>query len=773
MIKTTTSPWMALALICLIATLPHWAHAAESSTDVLAHAHVGETVTMPAFAFSHQKSFRKDLSLKRIRIRAPGAKTWVVDAHGQKTELNTPKARYFVSTPGKTGSRMYVMLDADGKNMRAAVFADGVVHQSQGTWDGKTYRPTAHKTERMNDNYQCDDAHHPDPVRAPVSPFDGLMKSLKREHTPDQHDVLLDAKHDHTVKHPQAKAGGQYHAVVAIDTDYQLLQKKFGGNTTQAEAYMNELFVGMNVIYKRDVDVTLVRGDTFFYTSDAGDPYNSPNGTSTFTQLGELGAYWLNNRSSINRAFVALISGKSSSQWSAGGVAWVLSSGNYCSSTGNNFQNYGHYSVSQVFTSSPSAASDIGLVAHELGHNFGSLHSHCVETSPGSGTFIDECTSGETSGGNACYSGPQSCPAANSHPWNNTRGSLMSYCHLSGSDGGSGACGIEEIFHPTIRTILDDRVQFNVSAGCFNTFNGTNNAPNFSQNTYAFSVPSNVSNGTVIGNVPATDIDGDALTYNIWYGNRNDVFAINNGQLIINNQASLNTGTAYELKLRVFDGKGGADTATITINRPPAYQYDVYTANTPTDIQPTSQYTLSVSDPDNDALSFAIIAGNSNGLFAINASTGRISIPNNSSLNVGDVHEITVRASDGRGGSDQAIFRATIVAVNSAPTFLSNDYAFTIQTSANNGTLIGSVLALDADGDSLTYSITAGNNDGAFSISNDSSLRVASQSLLTPGTRTLSVRASDGRGGSETVPVTITVQAASTSEIIFVSDFES
>lgn len=679
MIKTKTTPWMLLALGCLIATLPDWAHAAESSTDALVNAQVGDTVTVPAFAFRHQKSFSKDLSLKRIRIRAPGAKTWVVDEHGQKTELTLPEVRYFISTPGKTGSRMYVALEADGKNMRAAVFADGVVHQSRGTWDGKNYRPTTHHTERMNDNYQCDDAHHPEPVRAPISPFDGLMKSLKREHTPDQHDVLLDAKHDHTVKHAHAKAGGQYHAVVAIDTDYQLLQKKFGGNTTQAEAYMNELFAGMNVIYQRDVDVTLVRGDTFFYTSDANDPYDSPDGTSTFTQLGELGAHWSDNRSHINRAFVALISGKSASQYSAGGVAWVLNSGNYCSSTGNNFQNYGHYSASQVFTYTPNAAPDVSLVAHELGHNFGALHSHCTAAAANSNTFIDQCVSGETSGGNACYSGPRSCPAANTHPWNNTKGSLMSYCHVGGSDGGTGACGIEEIFHPTISTILGDRVQFNVSAGCLTTSgsSGGNNSPVFSSNTYAFLIQSNVNNGSVVGDAPATDADGHSLTYSITSDSSNGAFSINsNGRLNVSNQSVIASGGTHTLGLRVTDGQGGVDTATatITINRPPAYQYDVYTANTPTDIQPTSQYALSVSDPDSDALSFAIVAGNSNGLFAINASTGRISIPNNSSLNVGDVHEITVRASDGRGGSDQAVFRATIVqgASNSEIIFVSD-----------------------------------------------------------------------------------------------------
>jgi hypothetical protein len=69
---------------------------------------------------------------------------------------------------------------------------------------------------------------------------------------------------------------------------------------------------------------------------------------------------------------------------------------------------------------------DIYSFSHEVGHNFGSKHSHCYNNIGGNPAPIDKCYSGES----GCYSGATSLPG----PAGQGSGTLMSYCHqISGN----------------------------------------------------------------------------------------------------------------------------------------------------------------------------------------------------------------------------------------------------------------------------------------------------------------------------------------------------
>jgi hypothetical protein len=166
----------------------------------------------------------------------------------------------------------------------------------------------------------------------------------------------------------------------------------------------------------------------------------------------------------VQRAFAMLISGKASSPNSSAGIAWVLGGNNYCASTN---ANGGHYSVSQVFKfQGATAADDVLVVAHEIGHNFGAEHTHCSNTTTGAGTVasstIDQCFNGEA--GFGCFGGTEVCPApATVNGVNNVTGTLMSYCHLSGLPN----CDASEVFAAAHRTLLNPRVANNVANGCF------------------------------------------------------------------------------------------------------------------------------------------------------------------------------------------------------------------------------------------------------------------------------------------------------------------
>ena len=247
---------------------------------------------------------------------------------------------------------------------------------------------------------------------------------------------------------------------LAIDTDNELMQQKFSNNTTSAGNYMAALVAGMSAIYEMEpgaggAKIKLEIGSQILRPSTITDPYPSEVGSDTLDQLNEFGLYWKNNYpyASYPRAFALMISGKSAAPYSANGIAWLVSGNDYCAATGTNYggQIYGHYSVNRVFQfSGATAANDVSLVAHELGHNFGLSHTHCTNTSgafPSAVSTLDRCYSGES----GCYSGTTSCPTSPAP--GAPKGTLMSYCHLNG-------CGMPNasIIHPVQVTTINSRI---------------------------------------------------------------------------------------------------------------------------------------------------------------------------------------------------------------------------------------------------------------------------------------------------------------------------
>lgn len=232
---------------------------------------------------------------------------------------------------------------------------------------------------------------------------------------------------------PFAKSSGPLEAVLAVDTDTELLSQKFNNNTGAAADYVADLIAAMNVMYSRDLDVTLIQGTTFLRTGT--DPYSAnSSGSASSSELNEFGSYWKNHYGSVDRALAAMLSGKSPSSYSASGIAWV---GGLCSS------NVG-YSFSKVFKINY-LSGDAKLVGHEIGHNFGSPHTHCYSPA------IDHCYANES----GCYSGATSCPGG--------AGTVMSYCHITG-------CGNTLDFHPTvINRILTNYVNPSTGVCIFET----------------------------------------------------------------------------------------------------------------------------------------------------------------------------------------------------------------------------------------------------------------------------------------------------------------
>ena len=92
----------------------------------------------------------------------------------------------------------------------------------------------------------------------------------------------------------------------------------------------------------------------------------------------------------------------------------------------------------------------------------------------------------------------------------------------------------------------------------------TNTAPTISDQT--FSIAEDVSIGTSIGTVTASDADNDPLTFSIIAGNSNDVFSIEStsGEILLSEMLDFETTSTYSLTVQAADNESNA-TAIITI----------------------------------------------------------------------------------------------------------------------------------------------------------------------------------------------------------------
>jgi hypothetical protein len=235
----------------------------------------------------------------------------------------------------------------------------------------------------------------------------------------------------------------QHIATVAVDTDNQLMAGKFANDTAAATTYIASLFAQMNAIYQRDLSVRLVQGTTYLRT--APDPWTVNDAPpysdgSNGQKLDELTSYWSANQASVPRALTLMLSGRGGG--GAAGVAWVDA---LCSKA------YG-YAFSRVTTTGTAPnRSDLQVTAHEIGHVFGSPHTHCYNTL--GLTNPDNCFSGESFAGQACFAGAPQCPATATYQGVSARGTLMSYCHLLAG------CSAEPVFHPTSISLLAPKIE--------------------------------------------------------------------------------------------------------------------------------------------------------------------------------------------------------------------------------------------------------------------------------------------------------------------------
>jgi hypothetical protein len=244
---------------------------------------------------------------------------------------------------------------------------------------------------------------------------------------------------------------------LAVETDYELYLNS-GSSAPNVTTFIGNLIAAASTIYHRDLQTDLFVSflgvqtsvsDPFTVVPGAAGTWNgNPTTFNTSHALYELGDRWHNTppaaAAGLPRSSAVLISGKSQQA----GVAWinVLCGGDFaCAGNCGDPDANGHYAGGYAYCggidppndlSVPNPDANVNYVApstnywplleftHELGHNVGSSHTHCI-TLPGPDqvtygrTFVDTCV---TAGG--CYAGATSVPTE--------KGTIMSYCHFFG-----------------------------------------------------------------------------------------------------------------------------------------------------------------------------------------------------------------------------------------------------------------------------------------------------------------------------------------------------
>lgn len=217
--------------------------------------------------------------------------------------------------------------------------------------------------------------------------------------------------------HATQRAGGTARANVrtielAIETDYEFYE--IFGNPTDATTYIEMLIGAVNHIYLRDVDhryeITFIR---LWDTPD--DLYNS-EGTAA---LSDFVTHWQTQMGSVPRDTAHYLSGRRDLPF--GGIAYLSQ---ICGSFGYGMSAYllGYFPD----LDEPSVYHyDVGVVAHELGHNCSSPHTDAYVPP------VDQC-----------YPNPN--PPQ--------RGTIMSYCSQAVSGGNKVE---EERFHATVQLEME------------------------------------------------------------------------------------------------------------------------------------------------------------------------------------------------------------------------------------------------------------------------------------------------------------------------------
>lgn len=359
---------------------------------------------------------RVTLKLQQFEVLSPGAPVVAGTMEGDQP-ADLPRGLFFTgSVPEIKGSFVYLAIFSD--------YCSGYI-EVPGLADEKrryTIAPLELADKGQSTMVVYDETEALNMVAAAGETFPGWGCGAESVEGYEQESANILMNHPRSVKDAgrALQANNMLLAQIAIDCDsaYYVMH---GRNLSRAANYALTVVGAISAIYQRDVNVTIQVPYLRVWTGS--DPYR---GTTLNSLLPQLRNYWNANMSSVRRTLVHMFSVSSI----GGGIAYVNM---LCANTSSGF-GYSLTGLGNTVTYPTSAYFwDTDASSHELGHNFGSPHTHSCNWSPA----IDSCYAAE---GN-CFTGTKG-----------RVGTIMSYCHLTNF-------GTQLYFHPRVAELIRYRAE--------------------------------------------------------------------------------------------------------------------------------------------------------------------------------------------------------------------------------------------------------------------------------------------------------------------------
>ncbi|MEL6305472.1 MAG: cadherin domain-containing protein, partial [Bacteroidota bacterium] len=294
------------------------------------------------------------------------------------------------------------------------------------------------------------------------------------------------------------------------------------------------------------------------------------------------------------------------------------------------------------------------------------------------------------------------------------------------------------------------------------TVTSANNAPTIAPQT--FTVPENIAHPETIGEIVAEDPDGDDISFAILEQGEDYLFEVTwRGMLRLVEGKSLDfaTNSKHVITMAVGDNEDSASTQITIIltevdetNLSPIVEDKTFEGISEDIVDDYHIGTVAAQDPEGDALTFSILE-NDQGLFAINETTGVLTLAEGQSLDFESAqeHTIIIRVSDGNTFADAQIV-ITLSDVEEAP--IMEDQGFEVLETA---TEIGKTTASDPQNDTLTFSLLD-DDEGFFTITSSGDINLAPGKFLNfeqAQEHQITVQVTDTQDNSTQALVTITV----------------